>query len=190
METLPKLTSADLELLPEDGKLYELIDGELYVSRQPSWEHQYTCGRLFRFLDEWSERTGLGVVNGAPGLIFAEDDDVAPDLVWISREKLSTALGDDRKLHSAPELVIEVLSPGIANQQRDRQAKLKLYSRRGVQEYWIASYQERSVDRYRHDGVSLKLAATLRGDDSLGSVLLPGFSCRLDKLFLELQPPK
>ena len=58
METLPKLTSADLEVLPEDGKLYELIEGELFVSRQPSRDHQYTCGRLFRFLDEWNEQPG------------------------------------------------------------------------------------------------------------------------------------
>ena len=100
METLPKLTSADLEVLPEDDKLYELIEGELFVSRQPSWDHQYTCGRLFRFLDEWNEQTGLGVANAAPGLIFAEDDDVAPDLVWISQSTLSTALGEDRSVTS------------------------------------------------------------------------------------------
>jgi Uma2 family endonuclease len=73
----------------------------------------YTCMRLGRFLDEWNDETGLGVVNTAPGLIFAEDDDVAPDLVWISREKLRTALLEDRKLHSAPELIIEVLSPAV-----------------------------------------------------------------------------
>jgi Uma2 family endonuclease len=185
VETLPKLTSADLELLPEDGKLYELIEGELYVSRQPSWDHRYTCGRLFRFLDEWNEETGLGVVNNAPGLIFAEDDDVAPDLVWISQTKLATSLGQDRKLHSAPELVVEVLSPGLSNQQRDRQAKLKLYSRRGVQEYWIVNGREQELEVYRHDGTSLLLWATLGRDDLLESSLLPGFSCRVSKLFFQ-----
>lgn len=185
METLPKLTSADLKVLPEDGKLYELIEGELYVSRQPSWDHQYTCGRLFRFLDEWDEQTGLGVVNAAPGVIFAEDDDVAPDLVWISQRTLSTALGEDRKLHSAPELVIEVLSPGFSNQQRDRQAKLKLYGRRGVQEYWIVNWQEHEVEIYRHDGTSLKFWGTLHSDEPLESPLLPGFSCLVSKLFFQ-----
>ena len=79
--------------MPEDGKLYELIEGELYASRQPSWDHQYSCVRLGRFLDEWNEQTGLGVVNAAPGVIFAEDDDVAPDLVWISDGKLSAGAG-------------------------------------------------------------------------------------------------
>jgi Uma2 family endonuclease len=186
--TLPKLTSADLKVLPEDGRLYELIEGELYVSRRPSWDHQYACLRLFRFLDEWNEQTGLSVVNAAPGLIFAEDDDVAPDLVWISQSTLSTALGEDRKLHSAPELVIEVLSPGFSNQQRDRQAKLKLYSRRGVREYWIVNWQEYEVEIYRHDGTSLKFWGTLRSDDRLESPLLPGFSCLISKLFF--QPPQ
>jgi Uma2 family endonuclease len=185
METLPKMTSADLKLLPEDGNLYELIEGEFYLSTQPSWRHQFTCGRLFRFLDEWNEQTGAGVANCAPGLIFADDDDVAPDLVWISREKLATALGDDEKLHSAPELVVEVLSPGLSNWRRDRQAKLQLYSRRGVQEYWIVNYHDRNIEIYRHDGTTLNPSATLYSDDLLKSSLLPGFSCRVDTLFLQ-----
>ena len=188
LETLPKLTSADLEVLPEDDKLYELIEGELYVSRQPSWDHQYTCIRLGRFLDEWCEQTGIGVVNAAPGVIFAEDDDVAPDLVWISLATLKTALQEDRKLHSAPELVIEVLSPGLSNEQRDRQAKLKLYSRRGVQEYWIVNGQKREVEIYRQDGTSLKFWRTLGSDDCIESSLLPGFSCLISKIFFH--PPQ
>jgi hypothetical protein len=40
MTAAPRLTSADLELMPDDGKRYELIEGELYVSRQPDWHHQ------------------------------------------------------------------------------------------------------------------------------------------------------
>jgi hypothetical protein len=69
-----KFTSADLLLMSDDGKRYEVIEGDLYVSRQPHWHHQFACGQLFRFLQEWSERSGLGVANGAPGLIFAEDN--------------------------------------------------------------------------------------------------------------------
>ena len=54
MSTTRRWTSADLALLPDDGKHYEIIDGELYVSRQPHWHHQYTCGRIFSVLDVWS----------------------------------------------------------------------------------------------------------------------------------------
>ena len=78
-----KFTSADLLLMPDDGKHYEVIEGELYVSRQPHWHHQFACGQLFRFLQEWSERNGSGVANGAPGVIFAEDDDVAQNQLLL-----------------------------------------------------------------------------------------------------------
>jgi Uma2 family endonuclease len=178
-----RFTSADLELMPDDGKRYEIIDGELHVSRQPSWDHQFTCGRLFRFLDEWSHRTGLGAVNLAPGLILAEDDDVAPDLVWLGRARMATALGADGKLHAAPELVIEVLSSGVANERRDREAKLKLYGRRGVEEYWIVDWMSRRVEVYRREAGPLALVATLGASDTLTSPLLPGFACPVAELF-------
>ena len=106
-----KFTSADLELMPNNGNLYEIIEGELYVSRQPNYEHHYTCNRIGRFLDEWNGIKNLGVVLTAPGLIFADDDDVAPDVVWITRDRLKEAADKAGHLRSAPELVIEVLSP-------------------------------------------------------------------------------
>jgi Uma2 family endonuclease len=180
-----KFTSADLLLMPDDGKHYEVIEGELYVSRQPHWHHQFACGQLFRFLQEWSERSGLGIANGAPGVIFAEDDDVAPDVVWISHDRLATALGRDGKLHAAPELIVEVISPGLANQQRDRQTKLKLYSRRGVQEYWVVDWQQPQVEVYRRTEAELTLVATLYRTDTLQSPLLPDFSCQVAALFLQ-----
>ena len=181
--TPPRLTSADLASMPRDGKLYELIEGELYVSRQPSFYHQFTCGRLFRLLDEWNEHTGLGVVNAAPGLIFAEDDDVAPDLVWMSWERFNSAIGEDGKLHAAPELVVEVLSPGSVNATRDRETKLKLYSRRGVQEYWIVSLQDLNVEVYRREGEWLTLSRTFESSDTLESQLLPDFTCEVNKFY-------
>jgi Uma2 family endonuclease len=153
------------------------------VSKQPSWGHQYACLRLSRFLDEWNDQSALGMVNTAPGLIFADDDDVAPDLVWISRQRLSTSLAEDGKLHSAPEIIVEVLSPGLSNQQRDRDAKLKLYSRRGVQEYWIVDWQQRQVEVYRRQQTALVLSSTLHAQDRIESPLLPGFSCQVQSLF-------
>lgn len=185
-----KFTSADLLLLPQDGKLYEVIEGELYVSRQPHWHHQYACTRILQALENWNDETGLGVANNAPGMIFADDDDVAPDVIWVSRERLATILGEDGKLHAAPELVIEVSSPGWENQQRDRQTKLKLYSRRGVQEYWIVDWQQQTVEVYRRSGFRLKLTATLLRNDSLSSPLLSEFSLPVAELFMKLPTGK
>src|SRR3981189_617850 len=116
MASTLRWTSTDLETMPDDGKRYEIIDGELYVSKQPSWHHQYTCVAIITELELWNRKTGIGQVIQGPGLIFAEDDDVAPDLVWISHARRDVALGDDGKLHAAPELVVEVLSPGRANE--------------------------------------------------------------------------
>jgi Uma2 family endonuclease len=180
-----RFTSADLLLMSDDGKRYEVIEGEIYVSRQPHWHHQFVCGQLFRFLQEWSEQSGSGVANGAPGLIFTEDNDVAPDVVWLSSDRLASALGEDGKLHAAPELVVEVTSPGLVNQQRDRQTKLKLYSRRGVQEYWIIDWQQQQVEVYRRVQAELALVTTLYRTDALQSPLLPGFFCQVAALFIQ-----
>ena len=176
-------TSRDLEFLPDDGKRYEIIDGELYISRQPHWNHQLVCLRLGSILDAWSLEAKVGMANIAVGIIFSDDNDVAPDVVWISRERLAAALQLDGKLHSAPELVVEVLSPGANNAARDRETKLKLYSRRGIMEYWIVNWQERYLEIYRREGAILKNYSTLYEGDTLDSPFLPGFSCPVSQIF-------
>lgn len=189
MTAQPAMTSADLEVLPENGKRYEIIEGELYVSKQPDWHHQYACLKMGAALQLWSEQNHTGMANIAPGVIFADDDDVAPDVVWVSTERLRTALDADGKLHAAPDLVIEVLSPGAANARRDRETKLKLYSRRGVQEYWIIDWRQRLVEIYRRDQARLLLISTLYGHDTITSPMLPGFACAVTTLFVNLPGP-
>src|ERR1700743_1484809 len=106
MSSSLRFTSADLESMPDDGKLYEIIDGELYVSKQPNWYHQLICLRLGGRIETWSCENDFGEANVAPGVIFSDDDDVAPDIVWASRSKISTYLDVDGRLYAAPELVI------------------------------------------------------------------------------------
>ncbi|HYX29597.1 MAG TPA: Uma2 family endonuclease [Pyrinomonadaceae bacterium] len=183
MATELRFTTADLEVMPDDGKRYEVIDGELYVSKQPSYHHQYTCTIISTLLTNWSKQADNGRVVQAPGVIFAEDDAVAPDVIWISSQRLPIALGEDGKFHKAPELIIEVLSPGFANEKRDRDAKLKLYSRRGVDEYWIVDWLMRAVEIYRRQNAALHLVDTLRSEDVLQTPLLPDFSCVVSTLF-------
>jgi Uma2 family endonuclease len=182
MATL-RWTSKDLEMFPDDGKRYEIVDGELYVSKQPHYHHQRVCVRLTTLLEVWSQQTKAGEANFAPGLIFADDEDVAPDVTWVSRERRATALHADGKLHAAPELVVEVLSPGVINERRDREFKLRLYSRRGVEEYWVVSWQEHRIEIYRREKAMLKLEKTLYENDLLQSPLLPGFSCQVSEVF-------
>ncbi len=184
MKTL-RWTSHDLELLPED-KRYEIVSGELYVSKQPHLHHQIVCGNVHALLKSWSDQTQTGLPIFTPGVIFADDDDVVPDVVWISYERLTTALHSDGKLHSSPELVIEVLSPGSENARRDREVKLKLYSRRGADEYWVINWQERRLEVYQRDEGILTLDNTFSETETLRSPLLPGFSCRVGQLFTSI----
>ena len=180
-------TIQDVELLPEnEGTRYEIIDGELFVTRAPHSRHQQTCGKFFWQLDVWSEATGLGEAILSPGVLFSESDNVIPDVVWASNETYALMIDEAGHLTGAPELVIEVLSAGKEDQRRDREAKLKLYSSRGVEEYWIADWRVRKLEVYRRENSQLKLVATLFGEDTLTSPLLPGFSCIVDRFFPKL----
>ena len=136
----------------------------------------------------WSKRTGLGSANLAPGLIFDDDEDVVPDVTWASNERLALALSKDGKLHAAPELVVEVLSAGAKNERRDRQAKLKLYSRHGVAEYWILDWRSRNIEIYRRKEAQLEMIATSYEADLITSPLLPGFSCKVTEIFEDVPP--
>ncbi|MBV8886613.1 MAG: Uma2 family endonuclease [Chroococcidiopsidaceae cyanobacterium CP_BM_RX_35] len=176
-------TTRDLELLPDNGDRYEIIDGELFVTKAPHWDHQEICGRVFAALDAWSFSTGSGRAAIAPGIIFSEANNVIPDVVWASHQRLAVLLDDAGHLIAAPELVVEVLSPGPQNERRDRDFKLRLYSARGVQEYWIIDRQAKQLEVYRRDGASLRLVATLFPQDELTSPLLPGFSFQIARLF-------
>lgn len=186
MSVRRRYTSADLTVLPYvEGSRYEIIDGELHVSTQPRWEHQYACHQLAFALEASNRGTRVGVVLAAPGLIFAPDQDVAPDLIWISHARLATALDAGGHLRIAPELVIEVLSPGPANARRDREVKLRLYERQGVREYWVVDWRLRRIEVYRRaEGDDLPLVATLIGEDVLTTPLLPGLACPLPGLWV------
>ena len=189
MTTSLRWTSRDLDALPhKEGTRYEIIDGELYVSTQPHYHHQQVCHEIARQLGNWSKQTGSGRVIPAPGVIFSEDNNVAPDVVWLSNERLATALAEDGHFHDAPELIIEVLSPGLANEKRDRVIKLELYSRRGVDEYWIIDWLSGSVEVYRRNEAGLPLTGTLNESDTLDTPLLPGFSTLISSLFDTVSP--
>ncbi|HEY7063148.1 MAG TPA: Uma2 family endonuclease [Chloroflexota bacterium] len=177
-------TVADVEALPYDEwRRYEIIDGELFVSIAARYEHQMTQKQIVVALDRWNGESQLGQVIPTPGVIFAISDAVIPDVVWISRERLAALLDDSGHLQGAPELMVEVLSPGRANERRDREIKLKQYSRYSVQEYWLLDWQGRTVDVYRQSPAGMILAATLHSGDTLTSPVLPGFSAAVARLF-------
>lgn len=185
MDTLTKIkfTTADLQLLPESSNRYEIIEGELEMTRAPHWRHQDIILKIGIVLQTWSMKTRLGNAIINPGLIFTDYDNVIPDLVWISRERLAISVDDSGHFTNAPELIVEVLSETINDVRRDRETKLKLYSNRGVQEYWIANWRLQELEVYRRDQGQLRLRETLLINDTITTPLLPGFSCVLTQIF-------
>jgi Uma2 family endonuclease len=184
MSVSRRWTVKELEqITPVEGYRYEVLDGELHVSKQPTWHHQFACGELHVVLGAWNHSERLGAVMEAPGLVFDAESAAAPDLVWISWSRLRS--GEDRSGHLtiAPELVIEVLSSGSSNERRDREPKLAVYAREGVEEYWILDWRHRSIQVYRRFDDALEHVQTLTGDAVLESPLLPGFRVALSRLW-------
>ncbi|MBP0038798.1 MAG: Uma2 family endonuclease [Roseofilum sp. SBFL] len=176
-------TIDDLEGFPDNGTRYEIIDGELFMTKSPHWNHQDISGAIYTELRIWSKKTGLGKAVFCPGIIFSNSDNVIPDVVWISRERLSQVLDESGHLTGAPELAIEILSKSEKDKKRDKETKLKLYSVEGVQEYWIVDYQQREIAIYRRNQGRLEKAVTLFEQDTLTSPLLPDFQCPLEVLW-------
>jgi Uma2 family endonuclease len=183
VEHYPCWTIDLLHRIPHiEGERYELIKGELYVTSAPHFHHQLVCSLLATELTNWSRSASIAAVAiVAPGLIYADNEAVIPDLIWLSSSRLTALAGKDGKLHGSPELVVEVLSPGKANEERDREKKLDLYGRRGVLEYWIVDWRAVTLEIYRPVEGELQLAQALRAGGTLSSPLLPGFAVMIDR---------
>jgi Uma2 family endonuclease len=183
--TAMRWTLADLVLFPDDNRRYEIIDGALHISGPPRCEHSWAADGCVAALHVWDPNQQRGFASSRLQVIFTQSDAVIPDVVWVSRERFPLVWSqEDGHLHAAPDLVIEVLSPGTKNQQRDRDTKLKLYSVWGVAEYWIVDWQAERVMVYRRQDARLQLAATLQPGDSLTSPMLPGFALPVARLFV------
>ncbi len=181
--TEPPLTIAALDSIPDDGNRYELIEGELYVSTSPSFFHQIILGNIHIAFRDFLRLHAVGTVVQGVGVIFDNFNGVIPDLVYFSNERGARILKGDR-FSGPPEIVVEILSPGSSNEKRDREVKLHLYSRRGVDEYWIIDPEGRTVEihRKRREG-GLEFQATLHDTDDLTSPLLPTFRTTVATLF-------
>jgi Uma2 family endonuclease len=178
----PLITVDDLDAMPDDGNRYEAIEGELFVSKAPGLTHQGVSGELTTDLIIYLRRNPIGRVWTTPGVIFSQISGVIPAIVYVSNERLAEIASDER-VTGAPDLVIEIVSPGIPNAQRDRVVKKQLYGKYAVTEYWLVDLVSRVIEVYTlRDGV-LDPAATYSGRDELVSSLLPGFTCKVEDIF-------
>jgi Uma2 family endonuclease len=158
------LTYQDYAALPEDGKRYEIHDGELCVMTAPTSDHQIVSVRLFRVLDRHVEARSLGLVLYAPLDVIlsdtaAETTIVQPDIVYLDRERLPALRR--RGVEGPPTLVIEILSPTTAATDRGR--KRALYARYGVSNLWLVDPDVRVIDAYVLRGGEYALSVRAAG---------------------------
>jgi Uma2 family endonuclease len=142
-------TAEMLRDLPDDGKRYEIIDGELFVSPAPRLIHQRAIGELFVHLRAYLRANGVGYAYFAPADVeFSDSNLVEPDLLVIPpvEGQLPRKASELRRLR----LAIEVLS--LSTARLDRHWKRQLYQRERVPEYWIVDCDARLIERWRpHD---------------------------------------
>jgi Uma2 family endonuclease len=170
----PLLTVADLDACPDDSNRYELIEGELFVSRAPGIPHQRVLNNLQFALESYVKENPIGIVVPGAGAVFSDYDAVIPDLVLVRNERWSEVVTEIR-FTGAPDLVIEILSPGKENRDRDLLVKRQLYAKYRVAEYWIIDAENRLVEGYRLQDDRLESFGTLRNGDEITTPLLPGF---------------
>lgn len=178
----PLVTVNDLDTLPDDGNRYEVIEGELIVSRAPSLIHQSVSLNLSVSIKIFLSQNPIGEVWTTPGVIFSEFSGVIPDIVFVSSERRAEIASGER-ITGAPDLVIEIVSPGVDNERRDRIAKRQLYGKFGVKEYWVVNPYKRTIEVYLLEGRTLKLTATYTEQDELASSALNSFTCKVEDIF-------
>src|SRR5438034_6333768 len=139
----PLMTVDDLDAMPEDGNRYEVIEGELFVSRAPGLPHQIISVNIVYEFKKYLDQHPIGLVIATPGLVFSEYSGVIPDIVFFTHGRGEEIISGER-LVAAPDIVIEILSPGRENVSRDRVAKRQLYAKHGVNEYWIVDSENRA----------------------------------------------
>jgi len=170
------LTYADYAALPDDGHRYQLLEGELVMTPSPNRWHQELSAQLLTALVNHAQKHDLGRVFAAPLDVTLDDRNVVqPDILFVSNERSGILQGD--RVIGAPDLCIEILSPGT--ERIDRLRKLELYARFGVTHYWIVDLDARTIEEYVLAGDVYRVRSITAYDEPFRPVALPGFEFRL-----------
>lgn len=165
----PIFTADDLAQLPEDGKRYEILGGDLAVSPSPNRKHQNVIRRLSAFFIA-VESQGYGRWYPAPFDVVLDDYNVVePDLLFVRtehRERVTEA-----HVQGPPDLIVEVLSP--STRERDLGVKAHLYARFGVNEYWVVDPDAKTLTAYQLTSAGYEPHGPLRCGETFVSPLFP-----------------
>jgi Uma2 family endonuclease len=174
-------TYADYAALPDDGQRYELVAGVLYMVPAPTIAHQSASNRIATYLTMHVEFAGLGRVLAAPvDVELAPGTVVQPDVLVVLNPRLGIITA--RRIVGAPDLVVEIVSPGTAG--HDRRTKQDAYARAGVAEYWLADPAAQTVELLRLDGPAYRTINVYRGRATLPSQVVPALPVPVEQFFV------
>jgi Uma2 family endonuclease len=182
----PRVSYADLQRMPDDGRRYELYDGELCVVPSPLPIHEIVKRRLFERLLRYARRYGGEVFDAPFDIVLSEFDVVQPDLIYFGPES-SRRIRLHEHVRFAPDLAIEVLSPSTAGIDRGR--KRDLLARYRVPEYWIVDPDRRQVEQYLLRQHRYGEPVILLAPQTLESTAARGLRIRLAHVFKGLDDP-
>jgi Uma2 family endonuclease len=174
-----RVSYADLERWPEDGRRFELYDGEVFEIPSPLLIHQFVLGRIYFALSVYVQAHGGAVFMAPLDIVLTDYDVIQPDVLLFmpDRERL---LQMRQVTRHAPDLAVEILSPGTARNDRGR--KLRLLERHRAKEYWLVDPDVPSVEVYRLADDRLTSAGVARGDERIVSPLLSSLDLRPNQL--------
>ncbi len=174
-----RVSYADLERMPDDGRRFEIIDGELVeMTPSPTPLHQRVIARLYRQLESYFEAGGRGEVFFAPLDVILNPHDVfEPDIIVVT----DAGQISRRAIEGPPTIVVEVLSP--TSVKYDRVRKGNRYAALGLPHYWILDPPARRLECYRLVEGAYVLVAEAAADASLGHADFPGLTIDLGPIW-------
>ena len=179
LKTDEKFTCHDYLHLPDDGKRYQIIAGELFMVPASTPYHQKVSISIERMLYDYAREHGGEVLDAPCDVVLSDVDVVQPDIIYISPERLSII--KEKNIQGAPDLVVEILSP--YSDKIDRISKTRLYARFEIREYWIVDPDKKEITVLQLAAGTYKKLGMFGIKDTFESRLLKGLTIRISEIF-------
>lgn len=163
-------TAADYREMPDDGKRFQLVEGELIMAPAPNTFHQVVQGNLHYLLKAYLIRKPIGTILCAPCDVYLDEHNVfQPDVLFVTREHAARIA--DHGVVGAPDLVVEILSPSSAGIDRRKRAH---FAKAGTVEFWQIDPALRQIQRFVFAENAAKPVALIDEPETFSSPLFPG----------------
>jgi Uma2 family endonuclease len=176
------VTYAEMLDWPDDGRRYELYDGEVIVVPAPVLRHQRVASHLMDVLRDYEESVGGMMVPAPFDIVFSQHNVVEPDVVYFRPERRHL-LNAWTAAYVPPDLAVEVLSP--STESRDRGRKMEMLARFGVPEYWIVDPAANTIEIYVLTGEVYEPRSDANAEAVVTSPTLSGLSFAPSRVFAE-----